>query len=346
MKIEYEFRVNEKHAQRLVGGAGIKLGTGVRKVVFSLDDPRLQDLENAVRTRRREGDLLVYSWNVKRRYTHGELDQAQANTIFVNSAFEPCGEECGTVYDESRVCPLCGAGRIQTSELILDLRKAPKGKDIARTIADEVIISQRFAELLRDVGARGCAMRPVRHRFHFAGHDMDYRNVHTGRKMIAIFEEQNPGQSYIDGQFAVWLNREENRALREQAEQEIAIYQEKLSSCFDTKIPKWHQLVVTSPPVPIGRLTKFGKNPFDPDDAGEYRCPRGHVAGLNILSEVHARREDLNHDVMQSKELVGRRSGVLVPAPILMFSTALSRTIRDRKLKGFTFEAVRADGYS
>jgi hypothetical protein len=46
--------------------------------------------------------------------------------------------------------------RVQVGPLRLDLRRAPKSKDIAQTIADdEWIVNQRLAELLIDARMTG-----------------------------------------------------------------------------------------------------------------------------------------------------------------------------------------------
>lgn len=76
--------------------------------------------------------------------------------------FEPAGEERGTKYDESSACPNCGAGAKQVGSLVLDLKRIPKGKDIAKTIAGEVVVSRRVAELFARNGVTGVALGPVR----------------------------------------------------------------------------------------------------------------------------------------------------------------------------------------
>jgi hypothetical protein len=58
-------------------------------------------------------------------------------------------------------------------------------------------------------------------------------------------------------------------------------------------IDSWYQVEVHSHPLEVVPPTRFGIDPFNPDDKGEYRCPRGHVAGLNLLSELSVRRGGL-----------------------------------------------------
>jgi hypothetical protein len=76
--------------------------------------------------------------------------------------FEPAGEECGTQYDESSTCPRCGAGAQQVGPLFLDIKRIPKGKDFAKSIAGEVVISRRASELFVQHGITGVAFHPVR----------------------------------------------------------------------------------------------------------------------------------------------------------------------------------------
>ena len=46
-----------------------------------------------------------------------------------NAAFEPTGAECGTVYDESVACKICGAGRSTVdAPLRLNAKKIPKNE--------------------------------------------------------------------------------------------------------------------------------------------------------------------------------------------------------------------------
>lgn len=54
----------------------------------------------------------------------------------------------------------------------------------------------------------------------------------------------------------------------------------------DDDATTWHQLRLVAPPVYVVSPTTFGIDPFDDDQLGVYRCPLGHVAGLNVISEV------------------------------------------------------------
>lgn len=102
------------------------------------------------------------------------------------STFEPEGEECGTVYDDTVACQhtyvagtttlipgagkvtigpyTCGVGARQLTPLILDGRRIPKGKDFAQTIASEEIVSDRAKSVFEGLGITGVAFEPVRYR--------------------------------------------------------------------------------------------------------------------------------------------------------------------------------------
>lgn len=109
-------------------------------------------------------------------------------------------------------------------------------------------------------------------------------------------------------------------------------------------IDSWYQLAVTSRPVGVAPVTRFGIEPFDPDEQGEYRCPLGHVAGLNILSELSMKREDWDGaDLCATKQWVGYRSrngGVFRPYPLLLISQKLRRVLGALKARGFELEVA------
>ena len=92
-------------------------------------DDLFEEIREAELQRHTEGGLF-YSWDVRRTYQRGELEGAELVHLIPTGAFEPVGEDCGTQYDESAACPYCGAGRVQTSPLALDLRRYQPDHDI------------------------------------------------------------------------------------------------------------------------------------------------------------------------------------------------------------------------
>lgn len=106
---------------------------------------------------------FIFSWMPHRKYTPKELTAAKLFQLQITALFEPEGTVCGTDYDESAVCPHCGAGRRLVGKLILDLGKVPKGKDFAQSIArDEWIVSERLVSLIREHGMTGASFEPVK----------------------------------------------------------------------------------------------------------------------------------------------------------------------------------------
>jgi hypothetical protein len=103
---------------------------------------------------------------------------------------------------------------------------------------------------------------------------------------------------------------------------------------------EWSQLDVSSTVV-AAESTVFGIDPLNPGEPDEFRCPEGHVAGLNVLSEVSIERESWDgSDFAKTRQLVGVSSGVLTPVPILLASPKAADAIRDAGVKGCTFEVA------
>ena len=163
MKETCEFRVVEEFAPQLFGAEeGKRLGDSVRMVELETSDPRFGSIGRLqLKTRTQTNRSFFYGWILKRSYTASELRNASCFHLLFKSTFEPAGEECGTTYDESTACPRCCAGAKQTSPLLLDVKRIPKSKDICRTIAGEVVVSRRVAELFARHGITGAELRPV-----------------------------------------------------------------------------------------------------------------------------------------------------------------------------------------
>lgn len=289
MKTKVEFRVREQDAARLLGPrVGRTLPSGLtRLVVLSPAEPTYDLLGKAHLADRRAGrGGIISSWNVRRTYTQNELSNAEVIRLEITSEFEPAGEECGTTYDDSTACGHCGAGRIRTSPLALDVRRIqpdrdidtqtlPIRADVARTIADEIVVSERLANILR----RGAA---------------------TGVRFDAIVDCRS-----------------------------------------GTPLADWVEPRFVASPVRAVEPTSFGIDPFDLDAAGEYRCPLGHVAGLNLLSEVTVDRGSWRgEDLVVTEQLTGRRAGLLGPAPLLLASPRTYRLLVESKVKGLRFEVA------
>jgi hypothetical protein len=159
-----DFRIGQRFARRfLLPSVGVSLGELTRKVKVAVDDPLYVRIGQIYRElRERENAYFFAGWHIERHYTKEELQSGELFQLYLTSYFEPEGEFSGTVYDYSKACAHCGAGRRQVSELKLDLSKVPRGKDITMTIArDEVIVSERFAKLIQAHAITGVDLRPV-----------------------------------------------------------------------------------------------------------------------------------------------------------------------------------------
>jgi hypothetical protein len=275
MRETIEFRIPEDRAAMfLEPGLGTSLGGTVRKVVLPMEDPRVKLIGDLNREFNRRSKAFFYGWHIFRRYTRRELEAAQLLQLLIRPAFEPPGEMCGTEYDESAACPHCGAKATQRGDLHLDMRRIPKKKDLALTIAGEAVVSSRLAKALREHGFTEAEYRPMRHK--------------TG--------EVSKG---------------------------------------------WRQLVVTSTPVGMVPPTRVGGGPFDLDEQGHFRCPLGHVVGLNRLSELWVTRaEHDGSDWVRTRQLIGTRRGVLRPQEQLLISPRLWRLLLKLEVKRFEVEVA------
>jgi hypothetical protein len=339
-----EVRINEKLAHLLFADdEGVRLGDPifgytVRKVLIATDDPRFPQIGRLQQTCDERYDSMFHAgWDYIRKYTKEELAAAELFYVHINAMFEPAGEDCGTVYDESTMCPHCGMGRTMVSDLIVDLRRAPKTKDIARTVASEWIVTQRLAELLADHGMTGFDLKPARHRAYLREDPIDPRELETGRALLAKAEAAGcPHPSY---KFWVWLNRPEQAEMAAEVEEEYVRVKSRRIQKRRWKPPVWFQLIFTSNPVRFAPQTRFGINPFIEDTAGEFVCPQGHTKGLNILSEVFAHREDYDgSDIGRTAEGIGRGKGTA--DPLLLFSPRLIKLLKDNNIRGWKSEVA------
>ncbi len=341
MKELYDFRIDEEYTNRLFGeNEGKRLGEITRQVVISPDDQRFAEIgkiQQQVLNETEGKSSFFFSYIINRRYSKSELQSAALFHLKVTAAFEPPGEKCGTMYDESDVCPICKTGWKQVSDLVLDLRKVPKSKDIAITIASEIIVSQRLAEALIDSKINGVELRPVKHKSRYQDDSLDLAIVPTGQQILKLASDA--GAPHPSWRFWIWLNRADRRELLNRAHQEYAEVMQKKGYRKQKTLPLWYQIQITSRPVTIATNTKFGIDPFDDDAAGRYRCPFGHTYGLDVLSEVFVRGETwYGDDIVQTSEMVGVRMGYLRPSPLILISPRMRDVLLDINAKGYELE--------
>ncbi len=228
MKESFEFRVREKYAGRLFApNEGKKLGwtkqfgdkfVTVRKVELSADDPKFKRVCELNDLIKKDGtDYFFAGWDIHRRYTAEDFEKAELFLIHHISTFEPAGEECGTQYDESTACKHCQAGASQVTPLFLDWKRIPKSKDIARTIAGEIVVSRRLMELFDRHSITGAKFLPIRHRpassaeskdwFQFVAESSDAVIAAPTKTGIHPFDEDMAGECRCPLKDLIGLNR-------------------------------------------------------------------------------------------------------------------------------------------
>ncbi|EOR96766.1 hypothetical protein ADIARSV_0029 [Arcticibacter svalbardensis MN12-7] len=161
MKEIVEFRIVNEYAHLLLkSGEGKKTGSNTT-IYITKDDPKFEKIRilNSQIKEKNNDFFFLYS-NIKRYYTKKELDAATLLQMKIKVTFEPAGEECGTLYDQTAACKICGANRKQISTLMLKKGSIPK-KDIVTTIAGEVVISEKFATAFKQRKLKGAIFKPV-----------------------------------------------------------------------------------------------------------------------------------------------------------------------------------------
>ncbi len=120
--------------------------------------------------------------------------------VEVKHSFEPVGEDCGTIYDESKVCSFCGVGWQQTSDLFLDTKKLPKRANLAfaQSIVPEIIVSADFVEVFCANHMKGASFRPVRDKRkpHAAATEWFQPVIHSNR--LEILSPTKTGINFFD----------------------------------------------------------------------------------------------------------------------------------------------------
>lgn len=158
-----EFRISDSDANEYLGDVGWRMGYmgDVRCVRLPMEDERVRLIGQLNSEFRRAGGSFFTGWSISRHYTPEEVRAAEVFTLNVHSVFEPCGEMCGTEYDESSACPHCGVGVRQVTDLRLEPETIPR-RNLNRTIAGEIVMSRRLMQAFQAHGITGASFRPVR----------------------------------------------------------------------------------------------------------------------------------------------------------------------------------------
>lgn len=164
MKEKLEIRVGARESLLLFERyEGQLLGhSSVKKIQIDPSDPRYPEIGNLQKKLRAKGSYFFSGWEFKRKYTKAETDNAKLFQFICLRRFEPTGEECGTIYDESTACPVCKSDAKQITPLHLRRGSIPKTADFATTIArNEFIVSKRAVDLFKDHNVVGAEYAPV-----------------------------------------------------------------------------------------------------------------------------------------------------------------------------------------
>lgn len=105
---------------------------------------------------------ISVSTRKERVYSKSDTDNAE---LFLLYGTAMCGDGYnvyGTKFVESNKCSKCGSGEVQVSDLIIDKSKMGE-KDFAVTYNNEMVISKRVADLLKENNLTGFGLRPVQH---------------------------------------------------------------------------------------------------------------------------------------------------------------------------------------
>ncbi len=337
----FEFRIYERFASLLSKPSiGQLLDEGVRQVKVEGSDPMLAELgslHRRLQQTQRHG--LISYWEINRRYSETELASAELFRLFIDRAFEPPGEECGTVYEESSACEICKANARQDSDLFLDFRNIPRASLLTRTITDEFVVSEELAGVLLESEASGFELRPIHHRPIFDDDPFDPSKTPSGKLLMERAHAE--GVPASSAKYYVWLRQEEPRKLWDAAQRESVSNKEARARRSRKVWPGWRQLWIVSNRPSVVAPTHTGINPFDCDHDGQYRCSRGDTIGLRFLSEIYVRRGSWGReDITLTKETVGVRRGWLRPTAAILVSPRLRRILIDKKVRGIHFEVA------
>jgi hypothetical protein len=139
-------------------------GRFARQISLERGDPILDKIARMDRQiHNRTGARVFYGFDIIREYSSDELGNASYFYLKIkpSSYFDPVGEECGTHYEDLLACNECGAGGQQVGPLYLKTKFIPKRTDIAATIAGEIVVSGRLADLMQKHAISGVVLAPV-----------------------------------------------------------------------------------------------------------------------------------------------------------------------------------------
>lgn len=294
MKEVIEFRIFDDYYHLLSKPNSAVFNGAVYVIKVEKGDQIFKEIKQlSIDVKQKYGKHFFGYSNIKRSYSKKELETAELLQMKIKTTFEPAGEECGTIYDETVACEICGANRKQTNALTLKKGSIPK-KDIARTIAGEVVVSEKFAQCFKQRGLKGAVLEPVL----FSKGTSDYYQLIASAE-LELTDKTIAGGDIFD------LGADGSEA---------------------------YEFMVSG-----GHKVKFDKE--------VYRCPQGHLIGLNLLTEAYVLNSPSisENDFLVSKQKIGVKRGLLRPEPIYFCSQAFRKMVEDEKLSGFEFEITNIE---
>jgi hypothetical protein len=194
MKEVIEFRISNKYAHLLLNANQVKNNSSNTVIEVAKDDPMFEKIRilNRQVKEKYNDSFFLYS-NIKRQYSEEELESSALLHIKIKTAFEPTGEEYGTIYEETEACEICGANRKQVGPLKLKRDSIPK-KDISRTIAGEVVVSENFFSSIEQRGLKGLSLERV---FYVNGISNYYQLIPSSSE-LALSQDTVAGVNVFD----------------------------------------------------------------------------------------------------------------------------------------------------
>ncbi len=102
----------------------------------------------------------------------------------------------------------------------------------------------------------------------------------------------------------------------------------------------WYQLRVTGKAGGLAETTRLGRDPFSPSQIS-WRCPLGHSVVTEFLSEIYLQRSTWDgSDIAVTEALFGQGRNLLRPAPLIIISQRMYRTLQEAGFKGFSVEVA------
>lgn len=103
---------------------------------------------------------------------------------------------------------------------------------------------------------------------------------------------------------------------------------------------EWYQPVIACDGAHLCSPTRVGDEPFD-ETAGSVACPRGDLAGLNLLSEVFIEKDSRgSDDIVSTRQFVGVRRGLLRPSRLILVSPKVRLILMAARVTGCRFDVA------